>query len=790
MTALYVINLSRRLLTNEDLQQMNYKNFIALLVSIVCLNVGVAQQLQKTYFFETPTIENIDEFQVIKFNNTLLTAPLGQPVLPYQQVKLLLPPNTIASNIELVYGPEIQVNISKQIYPQQNVRTFSDNVSSEFVMDNEIYKQKGIYPAEKTGKLINSVFHGHNVLLSSFTPVNYNPTEGTATYYSWVKVVVETETDNKINLISQNESRKDHVTSFVDNPKLISEYKYTRKSGSDNYDMLIVTGADYKERFENFIPNYSKRGLVTRVITTDSISSCMSGQDLQEKIRNFIIQEYQNCNIEFVLLGGDVEIIPHRGFYCFVESGFGYSDSNIPADLYYSALDGNWNTNGDNKWGEPGEDDLLPEVSVGRLPFSNMQELDNMLFKSQKYIFEPVANEHDKVLLAGEFLYDDPLSYGSDYLNLLIGLRDDNGYTTNGIPFSHSIDSLYDEYGSWSATTIIEKINEGYPLLFHVGHANSNYVMKLYTHQITNANFYNVNGITHNFPLIYSHGCICGAFDDNDCIGETMVKINNLASVFIGNSRYGWFNEGQTEGPSAHLNREFVSALFGNNINNVGQAHKDSKTATAPWVTAPGQWEPGALRWCFYCCNVLGDPALALYTDIPRNITVTYPNNIASNSTSMNVSVSSNEIRTDNITCVVMINDTIIGKAITDNNGNATINFNVPLYGNSAKLYVSGLNIVPTEYPITISSLGTQYNAKLNFSISPNPATHNVSIILNEDNETVSYSIYDMQGKLVLSDTSISSDKININVSQFKEGLYIVKVVAGDKLGYSKLVVK
>jgi hypothetical protein len=42
-----------------------------------------------------------------------------------------------------------------------------------------------------------------------------------------------------------------------------------------------------------------------------------------------------------------------------------------------------------------------------------------------------------------------------------------------------------------------------------------------------------------------------------------------------------------------------------------------SKIKTAPWVGLPGEFEPGAQRWCFYDCNVLGDPALKVWIDNP-----------------------------------------------------------------------------------------------------------------------------------------------------------------------------
>ena len=49
----------------------------------------------------------------------------------------------------------------------------------------------------------------------------------------------------------------------------------------------------------------------------------MPGQDNPEKIRNFIIQEYQGSGVEYVMLGGDVEVVPYRGFYCHVQSSSG-----------------------------------------------------------------------------------------------------------------------------------------------------------------------------------------------------------------------------------------------------------------------------------------------------------------------------------------------------------------------------------------------------------------------------------------------------------------------------------
>jgi len=184
--------------------------------------------------------------------------------------------------------------------------------------------------------------------------------------------------------------------------------------------------------------------------------------------------------------------------------------------------------------------------------------------------------------LVGENLYSGPDTWGRDYLDLLIGERSDNGYTTYGIPENYPIDSLYEHDGSWNGTTLINEINQGKQFIHHVGHASPNYVAHLYTSDITNSNFYAVNGIDHNYTLLQTHGCDCGSFDNNDCILEKMVTIDNFAVSVIGNSRYGWFNEGQTEGPSAHLHREMVDALYHEKITIWEVLFVESKIQTAP----------------------------------------------------------------------------------------------------------------------------------------------------------------------------------------------------------------
>ena len=774
------------------MKKINFLLFVFLFV-YTSLN---AQVIEKTYYFDNYQVAQIDNYQTISFSNTLLSGKTGEPVLPYQSISLLLPPGETAGSIEIIGEDETTIPGNFIIYPQQFVRPVSEVPSGDFVKNELIYSMKGAYPLSQTGEITTQFMNGYSIALSAFTPLKYYPASGEASFYKKVTIRIHTQKDAKANNalknLTANKEVLKRVKGFVQNPDLVSLYP-DKVSNTDDYQLLIISPVQFEDELSSLTYFYCRRGLNTKIISTDSIYSAISGQDSQEKIRNFIIQEYQNYNVEYVLLGGDVELIPYRGFYCHVQSSVVYEDDDIPADLYYSALDGTWNDNGNNRWGEIGEDDLLPEVSVARIPASNSTELNSLLNKTISYQSNPVLNELNKPILAGEDLYSNPQTWGGDYLDLLIGHHEDNGYTTDGIPIDADIETLYDrDLGYWSGSTLVSKINGGKSFVYHAGHANSSYVMRLSTSNITNSNFSQVNGVTHNYTIVNTIGCDCGAFDESDCIAEKMVNIQNFAAAFVGNSRYGWFNEGQTEGPSPHLQREFVDALYHEKLYRIGDAFLESKIQTAPWVNAPGQWEEGALRWCFYDINVLGEPAMALWTNEPIPIQVNYSVSIPPGAPSVDVSVTSEGDPVEGLTCVVVKDSILYGVSITDTLGNATVTLDPPIteLGN-AELIISGYNCLPSSYSLIITSTEDDGNKVLApnetklYDNYPNPFNPSTNIRFSiSDPLFTTLKVYDVLGNevatLVNEEKPAGSYEVNFNASMLASGIYYYRLTAGN----------
>jgi len=617
--------------------------FISLSVPGVLFPAGV---VEKTFYFRDYKVASIGSYQTVNFTSTRLSGLPGEPMLPWHDVALILPPGESAESIEIIGEHETAIPGFYLLYPQQHVQPISAAKPGEFIKNEQVYGRDMNYPVRASGYLLTEYLHGYAFALSSFSPVRYNPLKRSLSYFRKVTVRISTVADERSSHALKNLPAWIHLTervkSFAMNPGMMEQYQQ-RDVLTTNYHYLIIAPAAFKNEFQPLITMHNARGIQVRVVTTDSINTVGTGWDLKEKIRNFIISQYQDFGIEYVLLAGNPSLVPYRGFYCYVISGSGYSDLNIPADLYFSGMDGNYDANGNHIYGEVADNaDLLPEIAVGRFTVNDTAELHRIIHKTVSYQTNPVLGELTQPLLAGEHLYSNPMTFGGDYMDLLIDDHTDNGYFTHGIPSAaNEITTLYDSLislpgniWSWSSSILLAKINQGASFIHHLGHANSSYMLRFSTSSITNANFAGVNGITHNYPLLYTQGCDCGAFDvGGGCIAAKALTISNFIAGGVFNSRYGWFNQGTTEGPSQHLQREFVSALYHDTLpeKHLGMAHMISKIKTAPWVTMPGEFEPGAQRWCHYGCNVFGDPALEIWTSEPSSFsTVSWTGSIDS----------------------------------------------------------------------------------------------------------------------------------------------------------------
>jgi hypothetical protein len=605
---------------------------------VVCHGIILqAGTVEKTFYFNKYSIETRGTYKTINFESTVLAGAPGEPLLPWHSVVLMLPPGEAAVSMEIIREEEVQVPGKLLLYPAQFVQPLSKTDSGIFFINDQAYQKDGSCPATAAGKLMTQYLGGFALAVSTVSPVEYHPATQRLSYFKKVTVRIQTRkstrSEEALTRMTCSSEMTGLVRRFAQNPEIIDRYQVA-KSPAEHYAYLIVSPVAFKNEFQPLISMYADKGMSVRVVTIDSILAVSTGFDTPEKIRNFIIGQRVTHQVEYVLLAGNPPYVPCRYLHDTVFSDHAYVDS-IPADLYYSGLDGNYDANANHKYGEPKDSsDLLPDISVARFTVNDTAELHKMIRKTVSYQTNPVLGEFSRPLLAGEFLYNYPVTYGGDYMDLLVNDHSDNGYFTHGIPSAtNEVEKLYDTPSwSWSSSVLLASLNRGASFIHHLGHANTTYMMRLSMSSITNASFPQVNGIAHNYQLLYTQGCYDGAFDYG-CIAAKAVKIDNFLVAGVFNSRYGWFNQGTTDGPSQHLEREFVSAIYNDTVpeKHLGTAHMISKIKTAPWTALPGEFEPGAQLWCHYCCNVFGDPALEVFTEEPTVFTnITWTGNVDS----------------------------------------------------------------------------------------------------------------------------------------------------------------
>ena len=673
------------------------KSIITVLLTAASI-FAKAQIVEHTYHFSKPAVQQVGEYQTLSFEQSVQNGIVGEPLLPWQSVSLMLPQNTEATAIHVVLSDFTELEGQYNLMPAQRPRPISDDSPCVFEKNEALYRSNEAYPDKDFSTVSTQVLNGVSFAFGGFTPVKYKPASGQVSYAQTVTVTVEyqaSRADNSKKLWLRPETRNS-INRLAQNAEMLDSY--ARRDGAlPEYDMLLITSQNYVENFADYVALYAGRGIRVRVVALNDIYEAMPGRDNKEKIRNYIIDEYEKNGISMVLLGGDVNIVPHRDLWCFAQQGY---EDQVPSDSYYACLDGTLNDDGDNKWGEVGEDDILPELAIARLPFNNANELETILSKTFSYLTSPVLGEFRKPILAGEHLGDG--YYASSDLERLVGACNFNGYTTYGYPEEYDFVRVYEAPGhDWDPDELADAINEGTQYVNHFGHANTSYVAGWYNWDITPSLFAGANGVDHNYFIFKSQGCICGDFAD-DCILECMVVNETGAVAAIGNSRYGWYSQAG-DGPSNHYHRELIDAYCHERIAGLGNALKEAKIQTSPFITMDG--ENGTLRWSFYALNALGDVGLCAWFDEPFTPNVDCATTLPVGTNRIPIRVTdgrSNGVY--NFECRLFKGDELIALATTDENGDAELRFTAVNNNDVLDLYVTGMNGWPQHFELNFDN--------------------------------------------------------------------------------------
>lgn len=535
----------------------------------------------------------------------------GHPLLPARRMIVLLPPGEKVVAVRAIASADRGVDGTWRVAWAQTPRPISLGQPDALTpADPAVYGTDAPFPAQRFQLVDEQTLWGHRMAFLQIYPVVYRPASGELSWSEKIEVEVETapvagSDPARIANLRKTEAVDQRIASLVDNPQDLALYagaaaapaRATRLT-ADFYPYVIITTPEMAEGYQALARLEASHGLRTRIVLLDEITLTYPGIDAAEQVRNFIIDAYQNWQLQYVMLGGDSDMIPLRNLYC--DAG-GTIDS-FPGDCYYEALDGTWDDDHDGVWGEPEEADMAGEIAVGRVTARNPVELNNWLHKNEMYTDHPVVAEIQKALFMGERMDDVPTWAGA-YMDDVIYYCCDWGYCTSGYPTSYIRRKLYDNpVYSWTAAEAIEQFNAGFPTSHHLGHANTTYGMKMVNSDVQ---YFTNDGVNHSYSFISTQGCYSNNWDNggSPSISEAFLLDDNCASAFLGNTRYGWYCPGYDIGPSQHYDRQLVDARYAEGISAVGRMNVDSKIDNI-WQMDP--WN----RWCHYELTLLGDPAM------------------------------------------------------------------------------------------------------------------------------------------------------------------------------------
>jgi len=574
--------------------------------------------------------EKYDNTQLkrITLGNAPLAGNEGEPVLPVIPAQFIVPAGKSISSIN------IQRN-SKKVLPGRHFVEFGkasipltrDAKPRKSFPDASIYSKEDAFPSQN-GVLVNVQYKkGVKIAFVNINPVQYYPKSGRIEVFSDLILqvnLIDDKRDDRNHKPPVKKNQLDQLKLGIENPEALKTYENSSRiqlqnpkggicSSNQQYSYVFITSQSIRDAntdvtVRDLIEHRKSQGYTAIIVTIEEIYSNYSGIDGAEQLRNFIIDAYSTWNTEYVVLGGDVDIIPYRNLY---------NDQYIPSDMYFQCLDGSYNEDGDLYWGEPndgpgGSDvDLMAEVSIGRISAETPQEMANFIYKTLVYEKTPIAPWLSRSCMLGEELGPNfgsgEFAYAFPYMEEIRLGSKASGYSTDGFIScpAFTSDTLYDNFTfSWSPDSLLKLINSNsYSIFNHLGHANETYVMKL--------KFEQADALTNSNPVfVYSQGCYPGYFPV-DCMAErlTTSSRNGMFSVVF-NTVYGYgsVNESREtlDGPSQRFNRQFWDAFISEKILKLGDINTDSHEDNIWCINYD------LIRYCMYETVLFGDPSTML----------------------------------------------------------------------------------------------------------------------------------------------------------------------------------
>ncbi len=527
--------------------------------------------------------------------------PEGQPDLPAMARTFVIPQGASAVEASVEVISETRIDGRYDILPVRSVPLGSD--PGPFLRDPGVYMGGTAFPASNVVSVETGTRTGFRLATVQFTPFTYDPASGSVTCIMQARVTLRWEDDPAADTFSLGAAQVGNAESIlegiVSNPEDLPACRPPVRGGGTDWSSWVVIAPEALEStLEPLVTHRSASGMTAEFVSTEWIYSSYAGYDTQEQIRNYIKDAYLNHGLMYALIVGDWGPTQRMSS---LDIGGG-TILNETADLYYSDLDGTWDSDGDHLYGENTDGiNYYSDIAVGRFSTDLPAQVATMVQKTIEYeTVSPAGSWRTRALLCGAGLWPEYGYWGRFVCDSIC----------ERIPSSWVETKLY-EYSSGShPNNQVDVINEGVSYVSPQGHGFSSGIYWYYapTSMIT-AGLINQMTNWGMFPVFHSIACLAGQLSVSGCSAERLMYSTTggaVAVMFNSNNGYG---APPSMGPSEHLEVHFSNQMFVLGVQRVGDMQAAAKDA---FKAAGGM---SMQNWVLQENNYLGDPALLFVTN-------------------------------------------------------------------------------------------------------------------------------------------------------------------------------
>ncbi len=409
---------------------------------------------------------------------------------------------------------------------------------------------------------------------------------------------------------------------------------------------LIITRDSYEFYVQPLAEWKRTKGIQTMVVRISTIGSTPSA------IRSYIEDAYYGWEVppEYVLLVGDTEAVPT------------YYDL-APTDNYYAAIDGS---------------DYLSDIMIGRISADTSTHCSTQVNKILSYERTPLEDHPEwpataTLMVADDFDAGDWVYYMNTWF--IYDLMEDAGFAR--------IDTLF-RRNDIDHSDVYDSVNDGKGFLNFRGQAYHEWNPPFDINPGQTTNYW-------KYPIIMSATCGTGDFSVDNFMCENWMRAGSPSapegSVAFFGTNTALPGSGQLSRRRGYIDMGFFEDAFVTGDGTLGAACLAGKLNL--FVIDPDEME-------YQGWNLLGDPAMSMWTAVPRHLSVAYDEAIQVGPSTFSATVTSEGAPLPGAVVACTKGDEVFAWGTTDASGQLTLDVEAETAGELA-VTITARNCYPFE---------------------------------------------------------------------------------------------